>query len=191
MNMLIIFAPMRLFIAVDLSDELRERFNPIISALGRFNVKTVELKNLHITLKFLGEVSERMLPLIDGKLREIEFSPFKIKFKGVGYFPNEKNPRVVWVGVEGEELRKLAEEVEQRMKRLGFKKDKDFHPHLTVGRIKRLDKSERGRLVREMEAFNTEWGEMVVDRFKLKKSTLTPKGPIYEDVFVYEAGGGN
>jgi len=191
MNMLIIFAPMRLFIAVDLADELREKFNPIISALGRFNVKTVELKNLHITLKFLGEVSERMLPLIDSKLKEIEFSPFKIKFNGIGYFPNEKNPRVVWVGVEGDELKKLADEVEQRMKKLGFKKDKDFHPHLTVGRVKRLDKSERGKLIKEMETFNTEWGEMIVDKFKLKKSTLTPKGPIYEDVFVYEPGGGN
>ncbi len=178
---------MRVFIAVDLDEGLRKKFAQVIDALrGYRGIKAVELENLHITLKFLGEVDERRLILIDRKLREIKFSPFRIKFKGIGYFPNERFPRVVWVGVEGNEIRELAKAVEEKMKKIGFKKDKEFLAHMTIGRVKRIDKATKEKMTKELEEFNIEFGEMIVDKFKLKKSTLTPKGPIYEDVFVYE-----
>ncbi|ADB58605.1 RNA 2',3'-cyclic phosphodiesterase [Archaeoglobus profundus] len=180
---------MRLFVAVDLSDEVREKMNNVLKTFKDFKgVKTVEKENLHITLMFLGEVPDRRVEVIKEKLREIKSEPFKIRLKGLGSFPPQGNIRVVWVGVEeGEEnLKVLADAVESSLRSLGFKRDKDFVAHATVARVKRLAPSDKERLLKVVEKYKDyDFGEMVVDVFKLKKSTLTPKGPIYEDIEVY------
>jgi len=180
---------MRLFVAVDLSEKIRENLNEVLSVISRFKgVKPVEKQNLHITLQFIGEVNERKAEDIRRALSDIKFSPFTLKFKGIGFFPNQRNPRVVWVGVsEGEqEMKALASEVEAALKKLGFRKDKEFVAHATVGRIKRMASEDRRKLISELSRyFDAEFGEMVVSDFRLKKSTLTPKGPIYEDVEVF------
>ncbi|NOY11984.1 MAG: RNA 2',3'-cyclic phosphodiesterase [Archaeoglobi archaeon] len=177
---------MRLFVAIDISEELRKEFVPLIQLLSGYKgIKPVEPENLHITLKFLGEVNEARAELIRDRLRQIDFEPFEIEFRGIGYFPSQSYMRVVWVGVEGEGIYSLAEKVEREMRKLGFRKDKDFRAHLTVGRVKRIDSEARARLARQLEEFSRDYGRMLVDRFKLKKSTLTPKGPIYEDVEVF------
>jgi 2'-5' RNA ligase len=180
---------MRLFVAVDLSEKIRENLNDVLAAISRFRgVKPVEKQNLHITLQFIGEVNERKAEDIKRALSEIKFSSFTLKFKGIGFFPNQRNPRVIWVGTgEGEsKMKALASEVETALKKLGFRKDKEFVAHATVGRIKRMSSEDRRRLVSELSRyFNAEFGEMVVSDFRLKKSTLTPKGPIYEDVEIF------
>ncbi len=180
---------MRLFVAVDLSEKIRENLNEVLAAISRFKgVKPVEKQNLHITLQFIGEVNERKAEDIRKALSTVKFNPFTLKFKGIGFFPNQRNPRVIWVGTsEGErEMKALASQVETALKKLGFKKDKEFVAHSTVGRIKRMGADDRKRLVSELsEYLDTEFGEMVVSDFKLKKSTLTPKGPIYEDLEVF------
>jgi len=181
---------MRLFVAVDLSEKIRENLNEVLAVISRFRgVKPVEKHNLHITLQFIGEVTERKAEDIRRALSDVKLSPFTLKFRGIGFFPNQRNPRVIWVGTgEGEsEIKALASQVEAALKKLGFRKDKEFVAHATVGRIKRMGSEDRRRLVSELSRyFDAEFGEMVVSDFRLKKSTLTPKGPIYEDVEVFK-----
>ncbi|AIY90223.1 RNA 2',3'-cyclic phosphodiesterase [Geoglobus acetivorans] len=177
---------MRLFVAIDISEDIRKELLPLLSLLSNYRgIKPVEPENLHITLKFLGEVNDAKAELIRERLRQIQFEPFEIRFGGIGFFPNSNYIRVIWVGVEGAEIYGLAKNVEDSMKRLGFRKDKDFRAHLTVGRVKRIGPQDRAKLLKELEAYSREYGEMVVDKFSLKKSTLTPRGPIYEDVEVF------
>ncbi|WP_457550196.1 RNA 2',3'-cyclic phosphodiesterase [Archaeoglobus sp.] len=183
---------MRLFVAVDLSDEVRDRMENVLKTFKDFKgVKAVERENLHITLMFLGEVSDRRVEIVKEKLKEIRAKPFKIKLKGLGSFSYQGNIRVVWVGVEdgGENLKMLADAVESSLRSLGFRRDKDFVAHATVARVKKISPSDREKLLRAVERYKDyNFGEMVVENFRLKKSTLTPKGPIYEDVEIYELG---
>lgn len=180
---------MRLFVAVDLNEEIRENIFGLSKILGVRGVKTVERENLHITLKFLGGVHDSKKDRIISALDEIEFEKFRINFKGVGYFPNASRLRVIWVGVENgaKELETLANLVEDKMAELKFKKERRFVPHATIARVKRIDNSMRSRILKQLAEFkNEEFGEMEVEHFSLKKSTLTPSGPIYEDVKIFE-----
>ncbi len=183
---------MRLFVAVDLSEDIREKMENVLKIFKDFEgVKAVEKENLHITLMFLGEVPDRRVEVVKEKLRDVKTEPFKIRLKGIGYFPSQSSMRVVWVGVEEgrENLRGLSDMVASSLKSLGFKRDKEFVAHATVARVKRMSSADKERLMRVMEGYKDfDFGEMVVDCFKLKKSTLTPKGPIYEDVEVYSLG---
>ncbi|MBE8540604.1 RNA 2',3'-cyclic phosphodiesterase [Geoglobus acetivorans] len=177
---------MRLFVAIDISEDIRKELLPLLSLLSGYRgIKPVEPENLHITLKFLGEVNDAKAELIRDRLRQIQLEPFKIRFRGIGFFPNSNYLRVIWIGVEGDGIYSLAKDVEESMRKLGFKKDKDFKAHLTVGRVKRIGPQDKAKLLKELETYSREYGEMVVDNFRLKKSTLTPKGPIYEDVEVF------
>lgn len=176
---------MRLFVAVDLKDDLREEIEKVLRIFREFRgIKPVEKENLHITLMFLGEVPDRKVDMVKEKLRGIKLEPFKIRLKGLGNF----NYRVFWIGVlEGKDLLSiLAKEVENSLKKIGFKRDKEFVAHATVARVKRLNPNDRIKLEKSLESFKDyEFGEMIVDCFKLKKSTLTSKGPIYEDLEIY------
>jgi 2'-5' RNA ligase len=178
---------MRLFIAVDVSDDVRESICSVQSAIKQFNLKAVEKQNIHITLKFLGEVQDSRIEVIKDKLKEIKMNPFRMHFKGIGFFPSAGYIRVIWAGVEEgkEEISKLAEMVEDKMKKLGFKKQ-DFVAHATVARVKQISQEERRRLVQELEPYlNNDFGWMSVKDFRLKKSTLTPSGPLYTDLATY------
>ncbi len=180
---------MRLFVAVDISDDLRDKIEGVLRRISDVGgVKAVEKENLHITLKFIGEVSEARAVAIAEALKKVEFEPFNIYLRGFGFFPNERSPRVAWIGVrEGEEeLRKLALEVNSVLKKLGFKQEENFKGHVTIARIKRPEG--RDRILKILSELDDDFGEMAVRSFKLKKSTLTPKGPIYEDVEVYGVG---
>jgi 2'-5' RNA ligase len=94
----------------------------------------------------------------------------------------------VWVGVEEgeEEMVKLAEMIENAMKKFGFRRDKSFVAHATLARMKKITSEEKKRLVRELESVNQDFGWMEVKDFRLKQSTLTPSGPIYRDVAMFE-----
>ncbi len=176
---------LRVFIAVDVEDQLLiSRIMRVADALASTQVpmKLVEPYNLHITLRFIGEVRRGVVEEIARALREVRFKAFNITFKGLGAFPSTLNPRVVWVGVsEGsKELSSLRDEIERILRRIGIPGEREeFIPHLTLARIK----GSRGmpslvRMLNEMSDY--EFGSMVVDRVRLKKSTLTRQGPIYE-----------
>ncbi len=185
---------MRLFIAVDVSDDVRETLKPVLSTLSRYRgVKAVEPENVHVTLLFLGEVPESRVGVISDRLSRVaeNFEPFRVKLGNIGFFPNRQKLRVVWVGVEGVEegkdLAPLANAVRGEMKRLGYRDDKEFVAHMTLARIKKITPQEKKRLLEELESFDFE-GEWTVKDFKLKQSRLTPKGPVYSDVSVHTLG---
>ncbi len=180
---------MRLFVAVDVSDDLREKIYELCRIVGKFKgVKPVEKENLHITLMFLGEVPDRRVEIVKEMLRDVRMEPFDLHLRGIGFFPSMGQMRVIWVGIdEGkEEISRLAESVGASMKKLGFKRDKEFVAHATIARVKKVTASEKAKIAKALEPYMDEdFGWMKVEDFRLKKSTLTSSGPIYEDLEIY------
>ena len=138
---------------------------------------------MHFTVQFLGEVSEEMIKKISGALNSIEFSAFSITFASIGAFPKPNSPRVIWIGVNdgANELEKLAETIRSRLSDIGFSPDKKFKPHVTIFRVKnRIEE-----LASKLEKFSSySFGKQEISEIKLKKSELTPNGPIYTDLLV-------
>jgi 2'-5' RNA ligase len=173
----------RSFIAVDVSQELVTPITAIQSQITEGRIKFVEQENLHFTLKFLGEITEKKAEDVSENLRKIcsAFEPFSIFLKGTGVFPSLAYVKVIWIGVESEEFYTLSNLVDSGMAKLGFRQERNLVPHLTVGRVKAPGNKARFR--EQIEALkNVEVGEMTVQSVKLKKSELTRKGPIYTDI---------
>jgi 2'-5' RNA ligase len=145
------------------------------------DLKLVEPKNIHITLRFLGNITMSMVEKIFAEMKNVQFTPFDVKIHGVGAFPSVHYPRVLWTGItEGaEQLGSIFNQLEPRLRGLGFAPDpKGFSPHLTIARVK------SGRSKAELASFinenvNYDFGVIKAQCLRLKKSDLTPKGPIY------------
>jgi 2'-5' RNA ligase len=130
---------MRLFTAIDLPAEARLRLERLLSALRpEAPIKWNPLDNLHITTKFIGEWPEPRLEEIHDALAQVTRDAFEISLSGLGWYPNARAPRILWVGVHaGPELSALAQQIEQRLEAIGVaKEDRPFAPHLTLARIK-------------------------------------------------------
>ena len=176
----------RLFIAVDIEDPLLvSRLSELKRTLLATNapLKPVEDENMHITLLFIGEVPEADVEPLKNEMTEaLSWSSFTIRLKGLGAFPSPSRPRVVWVGVEqgSSELHELHKKATTAARRAGIGfKGESFHPHVTLARVKgSRNLSSLTRMIIEMGEL--ELGEMRVTEVRLKKSTLTPRGPIYE-----------
>lgn len=178
---------LRVFVAVDVSDpHVLDQLSRIRDLLleSKADLKPVATENMHITLRFIGEIPMHLVNAICNDLINIEFEPFKIKIKGIGVFPNIARPRVIWAGVsEGvENLSRLHDLVEKIIRKHGIPPQREkFIPHITLARVK----SGRNipRLVKIIESIaDADFGEVVVDRVILKRSILTPSGPIYRDI---------
>ncbi len=176
---------MRAFIAAHLTDSLRRE---IALCQAEFkgtgaDVKWVDPDNLHLTLKFLGEIAEdRVSTLLETlKLALLPLSPFAISIEGIGAFPRTTSPRVVWLGVHqgAEELIKLAEKAEQACEKLGFaKEERPFAPHLTIGRVRSRD--QLAPLIKRLQVAEFRGSETVpVNQISLFESVLSSKGPLY------------
>jgi 2'-5' RNA ligase len=180
----------RAFLAIDLDDDLKPKINRIIKEFKQIDtrIKYVELTNLHLTLKFFGDIDTNGLELIEEKIASVvsEAEPFDIKIKGCGAFPNNNHIKVIWVGIEDDSILKdLHDKLDKEFNKLGFDLDKKFSTHLTIGRMKSA--KNKNQVKSTIEEFrDVEIGEMKVDRISLKKSTLTPSGPIYDDINVFE-----
>ena len=177
---------MRTFISVELTDEVKTKLTELIEELKAEvpEIKWVPPANLHITLKFLGWVDEKNLDkLIELTTKAVTGQgSFKAKFENLGTFPEGKHPRVVWVGTAegGDQLCQLARGLEATLSKNGFRSEERVtRPHITVGRVK--EKKGVDRLVKKLESIKSaEFGEMIVDRVTIMKSTLRRSGPIYE-----------
>ncbi len=176
---------MRAFIAVDFSagDALLRLLRDLGSARARLRVVAPE--NLHITLKFLGNVDEGRIPSIVEVLERatLGLPPSLLSLHGTGAFPSLKAPRVLWVGVEGgDALVTIARRLEEGLHDLGFPRERRrFSPHLTVARVK--GPQGRDEVARVMLDYReTNFGRQRVDEIRLKRSELTPSGPIYTDL---------
>jgi len=180
---------MRLFIGVDVSAEIRDRLADVQQILNRKGIKVVEKENIHFTLKFLGEVEDRRVEVIKDSLSRIEADVFKLHVRGIGFFPPSGSIRVIWAGVEEgkNEMENIAKKIEDCLKKLGFKREKNFVAHATIARVKRITSDERKRILEEIKPYsNKDFGWMDVTDFRLKKSTLTQKGPIYSAIGIFE-----
>jgi 2'-5' RNA ligase len=148
-------------------------------------VKWVEPENLHLTLKFLGEVPEEQIEAIVEALRAIAqaTAPFPFTVKGVGGFPDLRRPRVLWVGVEPTPpLMRLQQIVEQAMERLGFPpEERAYHPHITLGRVKAMAGLEKVRAVLSEYASVT-FGSVPAKHLTLFRSDLSREGPTYTPI---------
>lgn len=174
----------RSFIAFDLDSEsvLKKLADAqrLIVGTGA-DVKAVEPKNIHITLRFLGDIAVGTVDRVFEEMKNVQFVPFDVRVHGIGAFPDVRYPRVVWAGMtEGaDQLRNIFAQLEPRLRDLGFAPDpKGFSPHLTIGRVR------SGRNKDALAEFITknvdcDFGIVRAQCLRLKKSDLTPNGPIY------------
>jgi len=174
----------RSFVAFDIDNELVvRRLSEVQGMLVNTgaNLKLVKPQNIHVTMRFLGNISPPMVDLIHEEMKQISFTPFEIELRGLGAFPSLRYARVVWAGIRkgADELVNVFNQLESRLRRLGFKPDrKGFSPHLTIARVRTgRHKAELVKCVDDLADY--EFGVIKADCLRLKKSVLTPKGPIY------------
>lgn len=172
---------MRAFVAIDIAPELRGAIVDLQQRLAEPGLRLVEPANLHITLKFLGEIDETKLPEIISRLSSIRAAPFEIELGGLGAFPSPRYIRVVWIGiVNGARLARLAEAVAASLPEFGRKER--FSGHLTICRVKTRPR----QLPKKFEQFkDVTIGKQLVDCFCLKRSELKPAGPVYSNLAVF------
>lgn len=145
-------------------------------------VKLVEPKNIHITLKFLGDTDEEQIDEIEEIMKKaVEgIDPFNIQLKSTGVFPNQNYIKVVWIGINnGDQIGIIVNKIDEKLSEIGFKKEKrEFSAHLTIARVKSAKNKEQ--LLQVLEKYKEfEFAEIKVDSIKLIKSELTQKGPSY------------
>lgn len=177
---------MRVFIAVEIPSGVREQIVKIMARLQRSgaDVKWVEDINLHFTLKFLGEIDEQKVGILEKELSRTvaDIKSFGIEIKGLGSFE-----RVVWVGsgVGAEGLKDLAKKIENLTvgMKIAKREEREFVPHIAIGRI-RGHKNLKNLQAEIEKVKSSEFGGFEVESLVVMKSTLTPRGPIYERIKV-------
>ena len=174
---------MRLFVALDIPDDVRAAVVAVVAKLrpNCREARWVRLEGAHVTLKFIGEVPNESVEAIEASLHTVPFpEPFKIAFRGVGFFPNDRHPRVLWAGIEaGLELRSLAAAVESSLEPLGITRErKEFSPHMTLARFNPPVKL-AGLLAAIAAAGPLEFGQTLANQFHLYQSILKPGGAEY------------
>jgi 2'-5' RNA ligase len=178
----------RSFIAIPLSPTISSAAGKIIKQLKPLDpgIKWVPVDNLHLTLKFLGEVDNVMVPDVCNAIRRVTDSvpPFELHFSGTGAFPKLERPRVLYAGVQDPtgQLVRLVAVLERELAELGFKPEpRDYTPHLTLGRTRTRSQHPSNDLVSAMQAMSQDaWGDMIVDEVHLMASFLDKQGPTYQ-----------
>ena len=186
-------AVIRAFIALDLSSEISQRLDQISSDLKKRmppnGVRWVPAKNIHLTLKFLGDVSTANLESLQ-KMIQVESEkvpPFDISVGSVGAFPNVRRPRVVWVGVTAlQALPALQHNIETSANRLGYPpEDRPFSPHLTLGRVNRnISPADLQYVGQALSGYNIGFiGAVHLTEVHLYRSDLSPQGAHYTRLY--------
>jgi 2'-5' RNA ligase len=174
----------RLFVAVELPDEIRENIRASQEHLKKIRARLtlVDPPLIHITLKFIGEVDEPVQEKIMAALEPIQFVPFEISVKGLAG-NNASRPRVIWARIsDNGRCAELAGLIEKALVPLGIlPENRPFRAHATVARVKQFEPDLIPAIRSQSDC---EFGSAQVNGFSLKKSTLTPSGPRYEDVMV-------
>ena len=179
---------LRTFIALDLDKPVRDKVITLQESLARAGseVKWVEPENLHVTLLFLGEVDSRDVPAVCRAVGECcqQHAPFTMSVEHVGCFGNPRRPRTIWIGVGTgmQEAVALHDALEETLLDLGCyrREDRQFTPHVTLGRVKRDEGGSLDALA-TLLAKKSDWqaGEVRVREVLVMSSELTPQGPVY------------
>jgi 2'-5' RNA ligase len=176
---------MRSFLAIEIPGQIRKKVNQLITQekKNRLPIKWIRFENLHITMKFLGEIDEskqrEIIPVLERICKT--FIPFNINLEGIGCFPHVRNPRVLWIGVKYgvTVLTDIACEIEKNLGAIGFIRDKHFHAHLTIGRTRKFCKVD-SLLAKPFISEN-----FPVNSITLFESILKPEGPIYQALKIF------
>lgn len=179
---------MRLFVALEIPAEVRDGFAALItelraadSSFSKNRARWVRPENLHMTLKFIGHVDTGKVDAIRAALAEIrQNGPVELRFRGLGFFPNGKRPRVFWAGIEGSlNLKPLAAEIEARLAKIGISGEtREFAPHLTLARFDPPGISD-GLSAVAQENVTREFGAVRTGEFHLFESKTKSSGPEY------------
>src|SRR5262245_44857347 len=188
----------RTFIAVEISPRVGSRAGDLIDKLrvAAAEVNWVHTQQMHLTLKFLGDVPDAATPDICRVVQQVaaQFEPFEITFRGLGAFPKPSAPRTLWIGIEdgADELRALQAALDEALKAdLGYAKEqRGFQPHLTIGRVKRELPGGAGDLAQLLEKYAQFDADLtVIDEVVTFASFLGHKGPRHEAMSRAELGG--
>ncbi|MCX8123581.1 MAG: RNA 2',3'-cyclic phosphodiesterase [Spirochaetes bacterium] len=176
----------RLFIALPIDDLIITNLKPVYNTLSAFSdvLKVVEPAQYHLTLKFIGECEGNVAHAIEKAFGTIaiQLSSLEYTVKGIGMFPNSKNPSVLWTGIITNEkaMNQLAKQMESFVKQFGIKEEnRPFVPHLTLARIRKGRKLTEKINEKLKSLERAEFGSAVFNRIVLFSSKLTPTGPIY------------
>ncbi len=182
-------ANIRTFLAVDLSPSIRKTLGDLAQSIMKARVSGLTLVrpgNMHLTLKFFGDMDSRLAPRVIEEMHRVTKAqhPFTLTLGAVGAFPSSRNARVLWIGLDGDtsELRGFHRRFEDAFERLGIPKDnRDFHPHLTIARLnERTAPTDRRRATEALYSANVIPGQPInVKSVTLMKSELRPGGPEY------------
>ena len=176
---------MRTFISLEPPKEIRDYLFEIQKKLksSSAKIKWIAKKHLHLTLLFIGEIDETKLQQIKEILSKIKYKKFELNLDKIGVFPDEKNVRIIWIGLNPKnKVIELQQKIDSELLDL-IKKDKEFKAHLTLGRVKLIKNKEK---FKEKLNLDIEKKKFEVIEFKLIKSELTKDGPKYTDLEVYE-----
>jgi 2'-5' RNA ligase len=191
----------RSFIAIDLPESLRrslaEKSEMLSANIAPRAIRWVRPEGIHLTLKFLGDVDPAGMEKARQAISETvpHFSPFTFSVEGLGCFPNARRPRVIWVGVHEEsgELAALVEALERAFADHGFEREnRGFHPHLTLGRVRRGVSKADYHIIRETLARTgrLSLGDVHVREVLLYRSELKPSGAVYTRLLAAKLEGG-
>ncbi len=176
--------PLRSFIAFDVDDdEVLKKLSKVQETLVKTgaDLKLVKPQNIHVTMRFLGNIQPNLVEKIHNAMAQYTFAPFDIEIRGIGVFPTVKYVRVVWAGIQNgaEKLEQIFNQLEPRLRTLGFKPDtKGFNSHITIARVRAArNKAQLIRCINELADYT--FGVYRLNCLKLKRSVLTPKGPEY------------
>jgi 2'-5' RNA ligase len=186
---------MRIFVGIDLDDEIRGKLARFIDGVGGFapEARWVRPESLHITLKFIGEQRAEQVEAITKRLRQVASGAIEIQVSGHGFFPTAKSPRVFWIGIHaGPQLAQLASDIDSAVAELGVpREERPFSPHLTLARAggrsgdpkwRKGDgqNSTFGVLQKRLAAMSeADFGKITASQFILYQSRLSPAGSKY------------
>jgi RNA 2',3'-cyclic 3'-phosphodiesterase len=177
----------RTFIALELPEELKKSLGRLQAKFKEFasGVKWVRPENIHLTLKFLGDINPDRVAPVSAVLERLahDAAPFLLDVAGIGAFPNDRNPKVLWAGMQiDDRLHVFQQEIETALAATGFAREqRPFAPHLTLGRLR--DGRARRDIAGLIEQYSSErFGRFTADRIVFFKSELQPSGPVYEAI---------
>ncbi len=174
---------MRVFVAVDLPQEAKDELALVQKQLSTAAAKMSPAHGFHLTMKFLGEVTPAKVEVVKSCLGNVRFKTFSAAVAGMGVFPSESYARVVWAGIEPEEdVIRLQQGIDGSLEK-EFPKDKQFKPHITLARVKSVH--DKNAFLQQLRQMKVKKIKFVVNSFKLKRSTLSREGAVYDDLAVY------
>jgi 2'-5' RNA ligase len=174
----------RAFLSFDIDEEsVKKKLSDIqLQAVQTgADLKLVETENIHMTIRFLGDITLNTAEKIYLAMQQVKFKPFPVQLTGVGVFPNLNFPRVLWAGIAqgADQLQNIFSQIEPKLQNLGFSPERNaFSPHLTIARVRSgSNKQHLADFVTKHTGY--EFGTVAAACLRLKRSQLTLKGPIY------------